>query len=132
MTLDTQPGFQPFGFAGGLYDPATGLIRFGARDYDPVAGRWRAKDPIGLLGGETNLYLYAGNDPLNRGDPGGLSVWGDLAVDGAIALLESRAAHAFGKGIAAAGAYKLSSAVGLANVAVGVMRNDPRAGTRRR
>lgn len=43
---DTNPGFQPFGFAGGLYDPDTGLYRFGARDYDPTTGRWTAKDPI--------------------------------------------------------------------------------------
>lgn len=33
ITSDTNPGFQPFGFAGGLYDPDTGLTRFGARDY---------------------------------------------------------------------------------------------------
>ncbi len=31
VTQDTNPGFQPFGFAGGLYDPDTGLVRFGAR-----------------------------------------------------------------------------------------------------
>ncbi|RMF17501.1 MAG: hypothetical protein D6761_04145 [Candidatus Dadabacteria bacterium] len=24
--LDTNPGFQPFGFAGGLYDHETGLV----------------------------------------------------------------------------------------------------------
>src|SRR5690606_26154069 len=36
--LDTNPGFQPFGFAGGIYDPHTGLVRFGARDYDPATG----------------------------------------------------------------------------------------------
>ena len=29
---DSNPGFQPFGFAGGLYDRDTGLVRFGARD----------------------------------------------------------------------------------------------------
>ncbi len=28
---DTNPGFQPFGYAGGLYDADTGLVRFGAR-----------------------------------------------------------------------------------------------------
>jgi RHS repeat-associated protein len=48
---DTNPGFQPFGFAGGMYDPATGLVRFGARDYDPETGRWTAKDPIAFDGG---------------------------------------------------------------------------------
>ena len=34
VTNDTSPGSTPFGFAGGLYDPPTGLVRFGARDYD--------------------------------------------------------------------------------------------------
>ena len=46
VLVDTNPGFQPFGFAGGLYDQDTKLTRFGARDYDPVTGRWTAKDPI--------------------------------------------------------------------------------------
>jgi RHS repeat-associated protein len=49
---DTNPGFEvPFGFAGGLYDKDTGLVRFGYRDYDPDTGRWTAKDPIGFAGG---------------------------------------------------------------------------------
>jgi RHS repeat-associated protein len=69
---DTAPGFQPFGFAGGLYDRDTGLVRFGARDYDAQTGRWTAKDPIGFAGGQTNLYVYAGNDPVNFTDPTGL------------------------------------------------------------
>jgi YD repeat-containing protein len=29
VVADTNPGFQPFGFAGGLYDASTGLTRFG-------------------------------------------------------------------------------------------------------
>lgn len=70
---DTNPGFQPFGFAGGLYDRDTGLVRFGARDYDPETGRWTAKDPIGFAGGDTNLYGYTWNDPINWIDPSGLS-----------------------------------------------------------
>jgi RHS repeat-associated protein len=64
-------GFQPFGYAGGLYDPDTGLVRFGARDYDPETGRWTAKDPIGFGGGQANLYLYVGGDPINFIDPSG-------------------------------------------------------------
>ena len=49
----------PFGFAGGLYDYDTGLVRFGFRDYDPAIGRWTAKDPIDFNGGDVNL-LSAG------------------------------------------------------------------------
>ncbi|KXJ05118.1 Teneurin-2, partial [Exaiptasia diaphana] len=64
ITLDTNPGFQPFGFAGGLYDPQTGLIRFGARDYDPEIGRWTSVDPIGF-GGGLNHYLYVDGNPIN-------------------------------------------------------------------
>ncbi|MDI1478691.1 RHS repeat-associated core domain-containing protein [Polyangium sp. y55x31] len=65
-TLST-PGTHdahPFGFAGGLLDQDTGLVRFGARDYDPTLGRWTTKDPSRFNGG-LNLYGYAGNDPVN-------------------------------------------------------------------
>jgi RHS repeat-associated protein len=72
VTTDTNPGFQPFGFAGGLYDRDTELVRFGARDYDPETGRWTAKDLIRFQGGTTNLYGYAVNDPINLIDPLGL------------------------------------------------------------
>ncbi|MBI2875537.1 MAG: hypothetical protein HYY20_01500, partial [Candidatus Tectomicrobia bacterium] len=72
ITRDTNPGFQPFGFAGGMYDEHTKLVRFGARDYDPEMGRWTAKDPIDFDGGNTNLYGYVLNDPINRIDPWGL------------------------------------------------------------
>jgi len=65
VTNDTNPGFQPFGFAGGIYDRDTGLVRFGARDYDPETGRWTAKDPIKFAGRNTNLYGYVLGDPVN-------------------------------------------------------------------
>jgi len=70
---NVAPGFQrlPFGFAGGLYDPDSGLVRFGARDYDTETGRWTAKDPIGFGGDDTNLYGYALGDPVNRLDVDG-------------------------------------------------------------
>ncbi|MEW4366563.1 RHS repeat-associated core domain-containing protein [Aliikangiella maris] len=72
VTLDTNPGFQPFGFAGGIYDRDTGLTRFGARDYDPQAGRWTSKDPIRFAGGDSNIYGYVFSDPINLIDPNGL------------------------------------------------------------
>ncbi|MDR0664623.1 MAG: RHS repeat-associated core domain-containing protein, partial [Helicobacteraceae bacterium] len=61
----------PIGFGGGLYDRDTNLIRFGYRDYDPFIGRWTAKDPIDFMGGQGNLYVYVGNDPINYVDPTG-------------------------------------------------------------
>ncbi|MDX1610405.1 MAG: RHS repeat-associated core domain-containing protein, partial [Halofilum sp. (in: g-proteobacteria)] len=73
VTTDTNPGFQPFGFAGGIYDRHTGLVRFGARDYDPTVGRWTVKDPILFAGGSANLYGYVLNDPVNGVDPNGLA-----------------------------------------------------------
>jgi RHS repeat-associated protein len=68
---DSAPGTQPFGFAGGLRSLDTGLTRFGARDYDPMTGRWTTKDPLIFAGGLTNLYSYVGGDPINLIDPHG-------------------------------------------------------------
>ena len=65
---DTNPGFQPFAFAGGIYDQHTKLTRFGARDYDAFTGRWSAKDPILFDGDGPNLYGYAINDLINYYD----------------------------------------------------------------
>jgi len=74
VITDTNPGFQPFGFAGGIYDRDTGLVRHEARDYDPETGRWTAKDPIRFKGRSANLYGYVFNNPVNRTDPSGLFV----------------------------------------------------------
>ncbi len=78
VILDTNPGFQPFGFAGGIYDQHTGLVRFGVRDYDPQTGRWTVKDPILFGGGQANLYAYVFNNPINFYDPYGLFGVADL------------------------------------------------------
>lgn len=75
VILDTNPRFQPFGFAGGLYDPQTGLVRFGARDYDPEIGRWTAKDPIGFGGGDSNIYGYVESNPVNLIDSTGFDAY---------------------------------------------------------
>ena len=81
---DTSPGFQPFGFAGGLYDVDTGLVHFGARDYDSTVGRWTAKDPILFGGGQANLYLYVFDDPVNLLDSQGLFGIGSAIVGGVV------------------------------------------------
>jgi RHS repeat-associated protein len=71
VTANTNPGFQPFGFAGGLTDPLHTLVRFGARDYDPETGRWTSPDAVGFLAAATNLYAYVSNSPVNLIDPTG-------------------------------------------------------------
>jgi RHS repeat-associated protein len=70
VTKDTNPGFQPFGFAGGVWDAASGLVHFGAREYEPATGRWTRKDPIGFGGGE-NQWSYVAGSPTSAVDPEG-------------------------------------------------------------
>ena len=73
---DSNPNFKvPFGFAGGLYDPYTKLTHFGFREYDAYTGKWTAKDPILFEGGDSNLYGYVLNDPVNLVDPEGKMAW---------------------------------------------------------
>ena len=71
VLADSAPGFQPFGYAGGLYDPDTGLVRFGARDYSAETGQWTARDPINFEGDQLSLYAYVNNDPINLKDHSG-------------------------------------------------------------
>jgi len=77
VLCDTNPGFQPFGFQGGLYDPDTGLVEFGCRWYDAETGRWISKDPIGLCGG-LNLYEFCGSNPICFCDPDGCLSWSQV------------------------------------------------------
>jgi len=68
---NSNSDFQPFGYAGGLYDTQTKLTRFGARDYDSNVGRWNLVDPVRFAGGFSNFYEYCGNDPMNS-----IDIWG--------------------------------------------------------
>ena len=99
---DTNPGFQPFGFAGGLYDPDTKLVRFGARDYETEVGRWTARDVIGFGGGDGNPYVYVANDPITFTDSQGLLI-----------------------NVGAAG---VGAAIGAVAGGLGVLARDPHAG----
>ena len=70
---DSNPALRlPLGFAGGLADADTGLVRFGVRDYDPDVGRFTAPDPLGPAGGEDDPYGYCLDDPVNLVDPSGM------------------------------------------------------------
>jgi len=100
VLYDSNPGFAvPLGFAGGLQDRDTGLVRFGFRDYDPDIGRWTAKDPILFSGRSSDVYGYCMSNPINYIDHFGLRNWGTAfgrAFDGL-------AGDAFGYGIDAFG-----------------------------
>jgi RHS repeat-associated protein len=75
ITSDSAPGFQPFGFAGGLFDRDTGLTHFGARDYDSASGRWLSKDPARAFHEQTSLFAAMGNSPTVTIDPSGLDAY---------------------------------------------------------
>jgi RHS repeat-associated protein len=65
---------NPFRFAGRELDSETGLYFFRARYYDSQTGRFISEDPIGFSGGDSNVYRYSFNDPVNLEDPSGLTV----------------------------------------------------------
>ncbi|MGH7778989.1 MAG: RHS repeat-associated core domain-containing protein [Candidatus Binataceae bacterium] len=58
-------------YTGREMDP-TGLYVLRARYYNPIAQRFISPDPIGLNGGQVNLYAYVSNNPMNWTDPLGL------------------------------------------------------------
>jgi RHS repeat-associated protein len=115
---DTNPGFQPFGFAGGLYDRDTGLVRFGARDYNPEVGRWTTKDPLRFAAGDTNLYGYVFNDPVNLRDPSGLL---SRCQELSICIYASWVSATGGAGIAAAGVGIFAAGGGLLGIGIGAL-----------
>lgn len=59
------------GYAGAVYDPATGLSLMRRRWYDPREGRFITRDPLGHVDG-SSLYLYALANPNGYVDPSGL------------------------------------------------------------
>ena len=81
----TQYTYEPFGATTltgaantnsfqhtGRENDLTGLYYYRARYYSPLLQRFISEDPIGFSSGDTNLYAYVGNDPINLSDPSGL------------------------------------------------------------
>ena len=72
VLISSDKPVLPMGFAGGLHDRDTDLIHFGYREYIPDVGRWNRPDPLGKAGGDSDLYGYCVDDPVNVTDKSGL------------------------------------------------------------
>lgn len=76
---------NPYLFKSGIQDHATGLVKFGIRWYNPVAGAWTQQDTLDapLDPANANRYAFAAGDPINGADPTGRSIAGAI-TDGLI------------------------------------------------
>jgi RHS repeat-associated protein len=83
--LTGQNTYEPFGrttpsgslsvasaFTGRELDEG-GLYFYRARYLDPGRQRFISEDPLGISGGDVNLYTYASNSPIRSTDPFGLA-----------------------------------------------------------
>ncbi|MEV4639382.1 RHS repeat-associated core domain-containing protein [Actinoplanes sp. NPDC049548] len=99
-------------YAGGTYDPATRLTKYGQRWYNPNQGRFTQQDNLSFIGNPRNgnRYGYAGANPVNNIDPTGQmsddeanDAFGLIAGAG-VALAVGYVAATLGAGILVAGA----------------------------
>jgi RHS repeat-associated protein len=71
---------EPFGYTSSYTDAGTGLLKLGARYYDPTQNRFTQPDPQTHPGdiNQSSPYPYAGDDPVNHVDPAGKDLFGDI------------------------------------------------------
>jgi RHS repeat-associated protein len=91
LTGSTWTATTPLGYDGQYTNSDTGLIYMRTRSYDPATAQFLSVDPLDAITGER--YSYAGDNPLNNGDPTGLDFleefaegvagWGDTLTFGA-------------------------------------------------
>ena len=69
--------FQPYKYNGKELDRMHGLdtYDYGARQYDPILGRWDRMDPLCEKYYSVSPYAYCANNPVNAVDPDGKKVY---------------------------------------------------------
>jgi RHS repeat-associated protein len=120
----TNNGFQ---FTGREND-GTGLYYYRARYYAPGRQRFLSEDPIDFGAGDANLYVYSGNDPINKTDPSGLYAgWDDVAFagGGAVAGLVGQAVGDMIAGRVSCWTDYAGAAFGGAATGVGLLYGGP-------
>ena len=100
MLLNESETFtQPFKYVGklGVMAEDNWFYYMRARYYDPVLGRFISEDPLGFGGGDVNLYVYGGNNPVLVVDPWGKEsgypytpTWSDVRTAGQSAVSATR------------------------------------------
>ena len=108
---------NPFTFSGqwGVTTDASGLTSMGARFYSAEQGRFTTQDPLGIQGGDINLYRYALNNYTLTIDPSGLSSVSDWWIDGGCRSTVS----AVGAGVLGIGATAVTAGNPYAGIAGG-------------
>ncbi|MFD4737752.1 RHS repeat domain-containing protein [Streptomyces virginiae] len=83
-------------FVGGTKDNDSGLTHIGAREYDPLIGRFISVDPIMDLKDSQQLhgYTYAANNPFTFSDPTGLKYFEGNNSDGGFESSPQNVVHA--------------------------------------
>lgn len=79
--LEVETFSNPLRRPGQYVDSETGLHQNMFRYYDSNLGRYIQEDPLLSLGLQENLYVYAGNNPINIVDPLGLQGQGTVTVN---------------------------------------------------
>ena len=74
---ESSSSIQPYKYNGKEFDNMHGLntYDYGARQYNPVTGRWDRMDPLSEKYYSTSPYAYCDNNPVNAIDPDGRYVW---------------------------------------------------------
>ncbi len=82
LTGSTGTATTPLGYDGQYTNSDTGLIYLRAREYDPKTAQFLSVDPLVWL--TRAPYTYAGDNPLNFGDPTGRAF--QICVGGTVSL----------------------------------------------
>lgn len=82
ITNQTGSIANPFTYKGayGVMDDGDGLYFMTHRYYDASTGKFMQKDPVGIVAGTANLYMYVHDNPINFKDPKG--TWDGDTPDG--------------------------------------------------